>query len=265
MNCTLNCIHCGRQFPSTINVDGTLRKKQPKFCSDSCRGRYNLLKRMKHNVFCKHENFKNISCIKGLCISHYYASIYKAKPEKQKKCLHCGIEFIDKSGNKKFCQTRCGQLYRARLNGIQPAYRIKEVICKHCKKQFKPKTSDNVTFCSRDCSFLYQKKHGKKHGNAWKFQKTSQAKRKQRIKANGFERINKTKVFERDKWTCHICGCKTPKSKRGTFEMNAPEVDHIIPLAAGGSHTYGNVACACKRCNIKKSTKPLGQLNFGII
>jgi len=47
--------------------------------------------------------------------------------------------------------------------------------------------------------------------------------------------------------------------------MDAPELDHIVPIAAGGSHTYSNVACACKKCNIKKSSKPLGQLNLGFI
>ncbi|QDP57374.1 MAG: putative HNH endonuclease [Prokaryotic dsDNA virus sp.] len=56
-----------------------------------------------------------------------------------------------------------------------------------------------------------------------------------------------------------MCGCKTPEAKRGTYAANAPELDHIIPLAKGGAHSKANTACSCRRCNIAKSDKVLGQ------
>lgn len=74
------------------------------------------------------------------------------------------------------------------------------------------------------------------------------------------ERFDPLEVLNRDKWTCHICGIKTPKRLRGSYDDCAPELDHIIPLAAGGAHTRQNTACACRRCNHKKGDKPLGQL-----
>lgn len=77
------------------------------------------------------------------------------------------------------------------------------------------------------------------------------------------DRIDPIAVFERDGWRCHICKAKTRKRLRGTWEPKAPELDHIIPLAAGGTHTWDNVACACRRCNGIKSDKPLGQLGLG--
>lgn len=43
--------------------------------------------------------------------------------------------------------------------------------------------------------------------------------------------------MDRDGWTCHICGEEAPRELRGTMRWNAPELDHIIPLSAGGSHT----------------------------
>lgn len=76
--------------------------------------------------------------------------------------------------------------------------------------------------------------------------------------------IDPIKVFERDKWRCHLCGCKAPKRLRGTYEPDAPELDHVVPLAAGGTHTWGNVKCACRRCNGAKSDRPMGQLGFGL-
>lgn len=76
------------------------------------------------------------------------------------------------------------------------------------------------------------------------------------------ESLNPIKVFERDRWKCHICGTSTPKELRGSYLSNAPELDHIITLAEGGSHTYSNVACACRSCNRKKGAKSYGQLKF---
>lgn len=78
------------------------------------------------------------------------------------------------------------------------------------------------------------------------------------------ENVNPFKVFDRDRWRCQLCGVKTPKSKRGTYADNAPELDHIIPLSKGGAHKYTNTQCACRKCNGLKSDKPLGQmLMFG--
>lgn len=78
------------------------------------------------------------------------------------------------------------------------------------------------------------------------------------------DRIDPIKVFERDGWRCHLCGCKTPRRLRGTYDPRAPEIDHVIPLAAGGAHTWGNVKCACRKCNGEKSDRPLGQLGLDI-
>jgi 5-methylcytosine-specific restriction endonuclease McrA len=83
-----------------------------------------------------------------------------------------------------------------------------------------------------------------------------------RMKTARTERFDPIAVFERDRWHCHLCGCRTPQRLRGTFEANAPELDHIIPLAAGGEHSRRNTACACRRCNIAKADRPMGQLRL---
>ncbi len=62
-------------------------------------------------------------------------------------------------------------------------------------------------------------------------------------------------ALDRDGWRCQICGVKTPKKLRGTFKPNAPELDHIIPLAQGGAHSPANTQCACRACNLDKSDK----------
>jgi hypothetical protein len=71
------------------------------------------------------------------------------------------------------------------------------------------------------------------------------------------EKFDPLDIFQRDRWRCYICGCHTPKALRGTYAPNAPELDHIIAIAAGGQHTKDNVACSCRRCNGLKSDRPL--------
>lgn len=86
--------------------------------------------------------------------------------------------------------------------------------------------------------------------------KAAKSKRKALERGAGVaELINPDFILERDKYRCYICGIKTPKKLRGTFEDNAPEVDHIIPLSKGGLHVESNLRCSCRKCNGLKSDR----------
>lgn len=63
------------------------------------------------------------------------------------------------------------------------------------------------------------------------------------------EVINRLEVFEAHAWTCAICMCATPKQALGTHRPDAPELDHRIPKARGGTHTRLNVQLLCRQCN----------------
>lgn len=90
----------------------------------------------------------------------------------------------------------------------------------------------------------------------------SKALRRQRRRNARVETFDPFEVFERDGWRCHMCNRKTPKRLRGTYEDNAPELDHIITLAEGGEHSRRNTACACRKCNIAKVGKSQGQMRL---
>lgn len=127
--------------------------------------------------------------------------------------------------------------------------------CENCKKLFvfTVKMGRHKSLCN-DCKkilFFENKKKNARKGKAY---------RRAIEKGVNAEKIDPLKVFERDNWRCHICKDKTPKKLRGTYEPKAPELDHIITLAEGGGHTYNNVACCCRSCNMKKSSKSYGQL-----
>jgi len=53
---------------------------------------------------------------------------------------------------------------------------------------------------------------------------------------------------------CHICG------EQIDYELKWPDprsfvVDHVIPIAKGGAHTYDNTAAAHADCNSKKRAR----------
>ncbi len=51
-------------------------------------------------------------------------------------------------------------------------------------------------------------------------------------------------VFERERYCCKSCG----RSDQQT-ELT---IDHIIPLARGGSNDISNLQTLCRRCNTRK-------------
>ena len=77
--------------------------------------------------------------------------------------------------------------------------------------------------------------------------------RKHRKRGVHCESVDPFKVFERDGYMCQACGTNTPIGKRGSIDADAPELDHIVPLAKGGQHTYSNTQCLCRKCNRRKS------------
>lgn len=64
--------------------------------------------------------------------------------------------------------------------------------------------------------------------------------------------VNRGSIFVRDDWRCHICKRKVSKVKQ-VPHPRAATIDHLVPLAQGGTHEPANVATACFECNCIKS------------
>jgi hypothetical protein len=72
------------------------------------------------------------------------------------------------------------------------------------------------------------------------------------------EVVYRKKVFERDGYRCHLCGKRT-NPNRPVPHPKAPTIDHIIPLAAGGTHEPLNCRTACFLCNSRKGNRGGGE------
>lgn len=63
----------------------------------------------------------------------------------------------------------------------------------------------------------------------------------------------------RDRDGVHCCHCGAEMSfdtlKQGEYLPRKASIEHIIPIARGGTHTWGNVALACHECNIRRGAR----------
>lgn len=76
---------------------------------------------------------------------------------------------------------------------------------------------------------------------------TQRVKRRLRRKLAFVEVVRRMKVWKRDGGVCKICNVPV--------EFETMHLDHIVPLAHGGEHSYANVQVSCAPCNLRKGAK----------
>ena len=160
-------------------------------------------------------------------------------------CIECGDIFV-----KRYAAQYC-QKHR----GYQPIER--ECTCKICGTEYIATGvgSGRSAYCSDQCRQEQERIH----------RRIYKIKRRAQKQTNGpYENIDPFEIFERDSWICQGCGISTPKELRGTYEDNAPELDHIEPLSKGGTHTKDNTQCLCRQCNGLKSDKDMIEFKVDI-
>lgn len=67
---------------------------------------------------------------------------------------------------------------------------------------------------------------------------------RERDAEGGFTTADILRIGDRQKWKCHWCAKPTKKDYH---------VDHIVPLAEGGTNWPRNLAISCPRCNLQKN------------
>lgn len=210
---------------------------------------------------------------------------------KARECRNCGMQFYCPSGREQvWCADKCRQEARRRAKGVKPRQFAPEYSpvsfsqCGVCTKWFSSHGKRHGQRYCADCRdrlpyyLLTRTNKGKMEtsctacgisfsrlpgsGTMACSDKCSKAsdrasKAKRRKAAKDGETFDPLRVFFRDGWRCRHCGRKTPESKRGSTASNAPELDHIVPLSAGGRHTKANTQLLCRRCNHTKGAGAL--------
>lgn len=77
--------------------------------------------------------------------------------------------------------------------------------------------------------------------------------RRKRARATTVEIVHYEKILAEFGMRCHICGGDI--ASRADLHM-----DHVVPLARGGTHTYGNIRPSHVECNLRKGSKLMSEL-----
>jgi DNA-directed RNA polymerase subunit RPC12/RpoP len=165
------------------------------------------------------------------------------------QCEHCGAMFNRQLSGKvaKFCGDRCWEAYRHRSrpfgewrkdNPFQP----RQFECTSCGQQSWAAGAGPIPRCCEVCderrSYLRDRKALKV--------------RRARIAATADGTVSRVEVFERDLWVCQLC-LEPVDSELKWPDLLSASLDHVLPVAKGGKHTYSNVQLAHLMCNIRKS------------
>lgn len=126
--------------------------------------------------------------------------------------------------------------------------RLANHVCKNCGASFCIELTgyNSDTYCSKRCQ---QRWHDR----------IKNEKRMDKLKARPRDTdITLEKLFKRDGGVCYICGRTCDwndiEEKDGTMIAgdSYPSVDHVKPVAKGGTHTWMNIRLACRSCNTLK-------------
>lgn len=180
------------------------------------------------------------------CRSEFYNEARRRETAKRQLetvllCKQCGDEFYSEGTlARRYCSDRCRSAWwRENPTG--------ECSTDGC----------NRPLCARGLCKMHYKRRARELGmmkpEPWDDRRRENYQKRRALKRGAdAELIDNAKVFDRDGWMCGICAEAVDPELKWPDPMSV-SLDHVVPLAKGGSHTYDNVQCAHLRCNIQKS------------
>ena len=217
-----NCIRCGKQCKSA--------KRDAKYCSMYC---YNMLRYdtcgrvptedLAHNKRRRErdEAKANGTYVYPMRLCSWCDHMYTPTQDQGHRCPDC-------KGNRQGAK-----------------WQIFHRDCAICEKPYV--TRYTKTTCSDTCARI-------KYVDD---RRESEHKRRARKTAAFVAPVNRQQVYKRDGYRCHICGGKA-KMDAVVPHPKAPTLDHVIPLARGGTHEPLNCRLAHFMCNALKGDRLAG-------
>ncbi len=171
-------------------------------------------------------------------------------------CKQCNVELnlkkknILESGN--FCSRSCSAIFNGKVMTIKANENRIKKYCKVCSTLILIKKSHEHTegtCCSRKCYAIYMTtsllgkenpnyKHGNAHISNWYFGKRKEA-------AGSYPKDYYKTLLTLQNNQCIVC-----KNKLIKYHL-----DHIMPIALGGTNDYKNIQLLCPTCNHQKHAK----------
>jgi len=133
----------------------------------------------------------------------------------------------------------------AELISRQTEERLAIHICKNCGQWYSIGSTgyNSVKYCSEKC----MKRWAMRIKNDRRHKKISSRKHDADITLE--------RLFQRDKGICYLCFGKCnwdDMDDNGNAGDSYPSIDHVKPIAKGGTHTWDNIKLAHRKCNWEK-------------
>jgi hypothetical protein len=272
------CRVCGAEFEGD-NVGKT--KKQ--CCSPKCASKWQA-QQLRHEFVCKHcgKTYRtayanrNQYCSNECRFNAWHDKALRHKADREAgvgsfckvyfiNCIECGKLFSAHTKAKAICGTECQTAINRRAYGARNEHKHEPITatCARCGRKFAYLRFNRTRlYCSKECN-----RRANEEADPERYadiRAKARHKRRALQESNGpVDAINPRHVFERDGWRCGICGRKVNPGLKFPHPRS-PSLDHIIALAAGGSHTWDNLQCAHFICNSMKRDLPGGQLRLSL-
>jgi len=240
---TYTCQNCGKEYTAKA-------KDRDKFCSRECAFAFKTMIREQRELD------------EALGIGTFCKVYFP-------RCSECGKLFTAKRDGCLVCSHEC-HLDRGKRLWIEykeaigrNAGRVEILVCEYCGKEFEHEIYNQIPrFCSKRCSRL---SWNEANPNRYFHMRADQRHRRRARKYGNdvFQSIDPLLIYMRDGWRCGICGQIVDPTLKHPDPMSA-SLDHIIPLAVGGTHTRQNVQLAHMICNSSKQDTGGGQLRLGL-
>lgn len=161
-------------------------------------------------------------------------------------CAVCGTGFLSRQRDAKVCSKPCRSRaeYARRISTgefPEPDRRWINGRCRRCSEWFTVRASSANATRSRHCSERCRLGHKNELRRAV-------------LRDAYVADIDRTAIFERDGWICQLCFRPTERAAQ-VPDLLAPTIDHVIPLAVGGTHEPANAQCAHYSCNSAKGAR----------
>lgn len=166
-------------------------------------------------------------------------------------CEQCGAPYVRRHGRLHCLKRRVSKQGLEYIDGYVPLP-DREATCRECCGTFSVRQGEWTPQRCPPCrkARMRDQKQDQKH------------RRRVRRSDATVEVVYRRKVYERDGWQCGICHRPLKRDAVVPHPL-AATLDHIVPLAGGGEHSYANVQAAHFRCNSRKSDGA-GQLRLAM-
>jgi len=174
---------------------------------------------MPKSIICKQCGEIRSHCAKGLCVDCYHCQYRKSHKDERREYSH--------------------QYY---------------ITHKEQYSEYNRRWRETHVEERREYHDQWRKSHPDNHSQ---WCRTNKERRREQARANDHRRrarqrdatieaVNEATIYARDMHMCVYCGA-----------TNNLTLDHIVPLASGGTHCEDNLVVACLSCNCSKQDKPL--------